>query len=211
MCNDFVELVNAGSGASIAAPRIARYNIPVAAKHELQPLRWPAAAHPFKGSFRHTIGFPLTVLGGAMAVWRGSYALLPGALIVWATLTFLYHRRMRPIHSAITQQLELRPSFPSEAWQTPQTADLANRVARIIANEIGWPNGYFLPDDPLEILFFAPFGDGGEGLAIFTEIESNIGCTVRITPSLKHDQATFADLIGSIRVTATGRIGCSSS
>ncbi len=145
-----------------------------------------------------------------MAVWRGSYAFLPAALIVWATLTFLYRRRMPPIHSAITQQLELRPSFPLEAWQTPRTADLANRVARIIANEIGWPNGYFLPDDPLEIVFFAPFGDGGEGLAIFAEIEKTTG-VVRIAPQLKDDHGTFGDLIGSIRVRATGRIDCSSS
>ena len=51
----------------------------------------------------------------------------------------------------------------------------AELVAKVLADEIGWLNPHFIPDDPLEILFFCPRGDGGESLAIFLKIEKKLG------------------------------------
>ena len=75
----------------------------------------------------------------------------------------------------IAEQLKLRPSFPAEAWGSDDRAAFAAAVGHIVADEIGWPNSHFLPDDPLEILFYCAGSDGAQGMAISYNFEKAFG------------------------------------
>lgn len=56
---------------------------------------------------------------------------------------------------------------------------MARFLGTTIANEIGWPNPNFIPDDPVEIAMYCPAGDGGEGPVISDAIRRKLGGPVK--------------------------------
>jgi hypothetical protein len=93
----------------------------------------------------------------------------------WAATVFTYRRKAQPTFVQIAEQLLGRGSFPFDLWGSASRAEFAHFVSGVVAEEIGWPNANFIPDDPLEILFFCPSGDGGEAVAILWTIEKEFG------------------------------------
>jgi hypothetical protein len=79
----------------------------------------------------------------------------------------------------IREILWQRKEFPRELWGERARADLAQAIAKMIAEEIGWPHGYFMPEDLLKVVFWAPRGDGGEGLAVRDELEKRLHIRMR--------------------------------
>jgi hypothetical protein len=76
----------------------------------------------------------------------------------------------------IAEQLKHRSEVSRDSWKPFCTKEqtIARVIARIAKEEIGWPNTYFIPDDPFEILLW----DAGEDLlttSALERIESDIG------------------------------------
>lgn len=72
-------------------------------------------------------------------------------------------------------------------------ADFRDRIAKILQQEMEWPNENFLPDDPCDIIFFDPTMDLKAGTAIMG-IEDFIGHELN-GDSLK--KMTFLELVKS--------------
>lgn len=53
---------------------------------------------------------------------------------------------------SLAAQLSSRLCFPAELWAGIAPLDDATRVLTILKEERGWPNHYFVPDDPLLLL-----------------------------------------------------------
>ncbi|HZN66517.1 MAG TPA: hypothetical protein VFB66_14605 [Tepidisphaeraceae bacterium] len=123
------------------------------------------------------------VIGALYALILGGFvagcAVHPGWMLVGLAGMFglvAFHRRNgRDAVEQLAEQLSQRPSFPADAWGSDHRAAFAAAVGRIIADELAWPNPHFLPDDPLEIVFYCPAGDGGEGLVILDNFEKMFG------------------------------------
>jgi hypothetical protein len=123
-------------------------------------------------------------------VYYAFYALMLGGFVagcaihaVWMVLglaamfgLIAFHQyNGRSTAEQIAEQLKLRPSFPAEAWGSDDRAAFAAALGRIVADEIGWPNSHFLPDDPLDVVLYSAGSDGGEGLAISYNFEKAFG------------------------------------
>lgn len=138
------------------------------------PLFWPEGARP------RARAWPQAALGGVLF---GSVAAMLfhrwwwGAATVpaWLAAVTLHGREGRPTVRALCEQLRRRAAFPAEAWGEASRVELAEFTGKLIAREIGWPNGYFLPDDPIEIALYAPDGDGGEFLSVLYQLEKTTG------------------------------------
>ncbi|HEX4797345.1 MAG TPA: hypothetical protein VH370_26360 [Humisphaera sp.] len=88
----------------------------------------------------------------------------------------MYRARARAaVRYVKSQLLERSPTW--EHWKAVDQAcaPVAEQVSKIVADEIGWPNHHFLPEDPLEVVLFAPLGDGGEGLVIGDALDKLTG------------------------------------
>jgi hypothetical protein len=124
------------------------------------------------------------------AVYYAFYALIIGGFVagcafhaIWVVLglaamfgLMAFHQRSgRATVDQLAEQLKQRPSFPADAWGSGDRASFAASVGRIVADELAWPNSHFLPDDPLELVFYCPSGDGGEGLVISVNFEKTFG------------------------------------
>lgn len=102
----------------------------------------------------------------------------------WATLTpsqkllmdFPLVGTLDRSFKCIAEQLKHRSEVSRDSWKPfcPKEQTIARVIARIAKEEIGWPNTYFIPDDPFEILLW----DAGEDLlttSAVERIESDIG------------------------------------
>jgi hypothetical protein len=133
--------------------------------------------------------FALGFLGSCIAgMFHSAWWWIVSATALYASIA--QRERNRPTFEAIGEQLRQRPAFPGDAWGDGQRAALAELAGRVIAEEIGWPNHHFLPSDPVQIVFYCPCGDGGEGLAIFYELEQATERRWRFP-----DCATYGELI----------------
>jgi hypothetical protein len=90
---------------------------------------------------------------------------------------------------------------------------MAQTISALIAHEMGWPCTLYLPDDPLEIMFFSPLGDGGEGLVVMEQIN-------RVAPGAfdrllrnwpePHSDTKFAELVDEcLRSSSKSPVGMS--
>ena len=128
-------------------------------------------------------------------VYYAFYALILGCFVagcaihtVWMVLglaamfgLIAFHQRNgRGTVEQIAEQLELRPSFPAEAWGSEDRAAFAAAVGRIIAEEIGWPNSHFLPDDPLDLVFYCAGSDGGRGFGDLIQLREGLWAPMRV-------------------------------
>lgn len=134
------------------------------------PLFWPEGARPRAQNWLHgALGAVLFMSFTAMVFHRWWWC----AVVVpaWLSLVTLHGREGRPTVGALCEQLRRREAFPAEAWGDASRVELAEFAGQLIAREVGWPNGYFVPDDPIEIVFYAPAGDGAEFIIVLHELE----------------------------------------
>ena len=75
-------------------------------------------------------------------------------IIGWTFAAALEQARFRPMVRTIEQQLRERPDT-SEHWGAdPRRQEIAAAVRSLIAEELGWPNDHFIPEDPFGIAFW---------------------------------------------------------
>jgi hypothetical protein len=137
-------------------------------------LYWPAGEKPPE-PWAVICAFYALILGGFVAGCAVHPIWMAVGLVGMFGLSAFHQRSGRDAREPLAAQLRQRPSFPADAWGPDHRAAFAAAVGRIIADELGWPNSHFVPDDPLEIVFYCPAGDGGEGLAISDNFETAFG------------------------------------
>jgi len=71
----------------------------------------------------------------------------------------------------IKQQLKQRTCFPKEQWNGHRDIDSIVEFSKKLKEANEWPNHYFHPDDPIDLLFFFTDGDGWEAIDIMMEWE----------------------------------------
>jgi hypothetical protein len=158
-----------------------------------RPLYWPdGGPTPERWGLYATLY--LVMVGSVIAGCLHGKSWFCIALTAGCAVTVVHARRGRPTAQHIADQLRARPTFPSEAWGSTQRAALAEQVARAIADEIGWPNAHFLPDDRLEIMLFRAGHDGGETFAIRDRLQVVLRHSWRWHPA-----ETFGQLVDQDR------------
>ena len=135
---------------------------------------WPAGEKPPE-RWAVICAFYALILGGFVAGCAVHPIWMVVGLAAMFGLTAFHQRNGRDTVGQLAEQLRQRPSFPADAWGSDHRAAFAAAVGRIIADELGWPNSHFQPDDPLEIVFYCPAGDGGEGLVISDNFRKTFG------------------------------------
>jgi hypothetical protein len=112
-----------------------------------------------------------------------------GLVAVFGLIAFHQHNGRGTVEQ-LAEQLRQRSSFLAASWGSDDRAGFAAAVGRIVAEEIGWPNWHFLPDDPLELVFYCAGSDGGEGLAISDNFEKTFGRECEFA-----DDRTFGEFV----------------
>jgi hypothetical protein len=122
-------------------------------------------------------------------------------ILGWPFAATLEQDRFRPIVHEIERQLRER-SDTTSFWGDPGARqDTAKHLRRILADEFGWPNDYFLPDDPFGIVFWAHC-DGLDDVSAIQRIEKVYAISLPI-PELEHlwqhgTLGEFVDLVLSL-------------
>ena len=78
------------------------------------------------------------------------------------------------ITKSLCMQLKTRTEFPVEVWSEYKHLDFIIETSKSIAEINNWPNHYFLPNDPFELLIYS-FDDGMELASFLTRLENKIG------------------------------------
>ena len=68
------------------------------------------------------------------------------------------------VRRSLESQLKQREAFGEslkkhQCWKTEETAQIANAIADVVAEECCWPNALFLPDDPMRLLLWVRSAD----------------------------------------------------
>ena len=96
-------------------------------------------------------------------------------ILGWTLANIMWGERTRPIVNKIERQLESRSQPDSGLWGASETKiALAQFVCKVAAEEMGWPNAYFIPDDPAGVVFWA-HDDGLDVESAVIEIERHLG------------------------------------
>lgn len=77
------------------------------------------------------------------------------------------------ITKSLNLQLSTRTEFPIEAWSDYKHLDFIIETSKSIAEINCWPNHYFLPDDPFELVIY-PFDDGLEMAFFLGKLEKKL-------------------------------------
>lgn len=95
----------------------------------------------------------------------------------WTLSHAMERERFKPMIREIEDQLLAR-SDTSDFWACRNdSVEITKTICRIIAKELGWPNDYFLPEDPMQILLWA-HRDGLDGVFAIQEIEKALGVSI---------------------------------
>ena len=91
-------------------------------------------------------------------------------ILGWGLAAALEKARFRPMVREIERQLRARPDT-THYWgtQSPQQ-EVGQRLRPVLADEFGWPNDHFLPDDPFGIVCWAHL-DGLDDVFAIQHIE----------------------------------------
>jgi len=104
-------------------------------------------------------------------------------ILGWAFGSALEQDRFRPMVREIERQLLARPDTTS-FWGAPSPRQQAGqRLRPIFADEFGWPNDHFLPEDPFGIVFWA-HQDGLDDVSAIQKIEKTFNVSLPI-PALE--------------------------
>ncbi len=115
-------------------------------------------------------------------------------ILGWAFAQFLWNERTRPIVKNIKHQLQSRAKPEPLVWgENAERVSLAQYVCAVAKKEMGWPNDYFIPNDPAGIVFWA-HDDGLDVEAAVTDIEKHLGI------KLNNDEveAWFSQTLGEV-------------
>ena len=89
----------------------------------------------------------------------------------WVIAGMMWSKRTHPIVKKIEGQLKARPQPDTAIWgNNAAKVVLAHSVCKVVAEEMGWPNSYFIPDDPAGVVFWA-HEDGLDVESAVLEIE----------------------------------------
>jgi len=139
-----------------------------------RPLYWPDGEKPPERQAVYYAFLGLMVGGFVAGCALHTIWMILGLASMFGLIVF-HQWNGRGTAKRLAEQLARRVSFPAEAWGSGERAEFAAAVGRVVAEEIGWPNWHFLPEDPLEAIFYCPGGDGGEGMVIFVKFEKTFG------------------------------------
>lgn len=76
-------------------------------------------------------------------------------ILGWILVSVFEKLRTRPIRNYIEGQLVARSLIPIEVWgNNYETQRFAEWVIDWIKQELRYPNKYFIPNDPMQVIFF---------------------------------------------------------
>lgn len=90
-------------------------------------------------------------------------------VVGWVVGNELEKRRIFPELESLSQQLITRSTqgVGTITWGEPH-AQIATFIAHAVKDSFGWPNDYFIADDPFDLMFL---GDEGVGIEVFNAVE----------------------------------------
>ena len=93
----------------------------------------------------------------------------------WMLASGMWSERTRPIVEKIEHQLKNRSEPEGRLWGASAAKEaLAHFVCKVAAKAMGWPNPYFIPEDPAGVVFWA-HQDGLDVESAVMEIEEHLG------------------------------------
>ena len=119
-------------------------------------------------------------------------------IVGWMVAGMIEKAKLHPAESAILKQIRDRKAAPRSDWSTPDAKQIADRVARICQEQIGWPNSHFVPDDPFEIMIALRTGDLCEVEAIMA-LEEEFEIDFEKVEDDFLLKATFRDIVDWIK------------
>lgn len=115
-------------------------------------------------------------------------------ILGWIIGSVMWSKRTRPIVKKIEGQLKARPEPDDALWGgNAAKINLARSVCKIAAEEMGWPNDYFIPDDPAGVVFWA-HEDGLDVESAVLEIEQ----CMEIKLEVAEVEAWFYQTLGEV-------------
>lgn len=150
---------------------------------------WPGGEKP-RDRWAVYYTFYALIFGGFVASCAFHQLFMVLGLAAMFGLTVFHQRSRRGTVDQLAEQLKHRTSFPADAWGSDNRAAFAAAIGHIIAEELAWPNSHFLPDDPLELVYYCPSGDGYESLTISDNFEKTFGRNFKFP-----DVTTFGELV----------------
>ena len=120
----------------------------------------------------------------------------------WSLAAALEQSRFRPMVQEVERQLRARPDTTNN-WGAPSPRqEVSRRLRPILADEFGWPNDHFLPDDPFGIVFWA-HRDGLDDVLAIQQIEKLFAVSIPIAAleelSRHGTLGEFVDLLLTLR------------
>ena len=116
-------------------------------------------------------------------------------ILGWIIASTMWGERTRHIVRKIESQLKARFEPDSALWgNSSAKIALARFVCKIAAEEMGWPNDYFIPDDPAGVVFWA-HEDGLDVESAVMEIEEHLGIQLEDTEVEAWFHQTLGDVI----------------
>ena len=112
-----------------------------------------------------------------------------------------WQRWASPHRQAFEQILRGRPDIPMDVWGDTEHQGAAGRVLAIIDDNFGWPNGRFVPWDPVCVAMWA-YEDGLDDMSAISDIENTFGVTFPDALWLDIYQGTLAELIDALLAKA---------
>jgi hypothetical protein len=107
-------------------------------------------------------------------------------------------------YRSIARQLSLRGSECREAWNSfsQREKGIASTISELAKTNLGWPNDYFIPEDPFVILVWDRNGDLATTEAL-AEIEARLGLRRRTSSEW---ESLFEKNFGEVVVILTREV-----
>lgn len=115
---------------------------------------------------------------------------------IWADLRWKSRANpiVREIHALLANRSTVTVSIFGD---DPSLRETAATMANIAAQEIGWPNDRFLPDDPLATVLWA-HEDGLDDMAAIQSIEEEFGIVLPMDWIESEWSGTWGDFVNAI-------------
>ena len=150
---------------------------------------------------------PLTWPGGRVpSTSRAERFWLLIPVLGWIAFAVARRIRNKRMMNALDRQLLSRPFRPQVWGMDPRRRQLARLLCEVIAEELTWPAPYFVPADPLDVLFGRPC-NGAEVVGLFDGIQERFHFDIRKADSVH----TLGDLVDRCLAAADAKASPPSS